>query len=71
VRIGCVGGDLAARDVRRQDIARQGMTVRLNALDTTRREHDGSDADAEPIFPGGAQQKTGGRRRRLEPANCV
>jgi hypothetical protein len=47
------------------------MTVRLNPVDTAGREHDGSDADAEPIFPGGAQQKTRGRRRRLEPANFV
>jgi hypothetical protein len=47
------------------------MTVPLNAVGPAGREHNGSDADAQPVFPGGAQQKTRGRRRRLEPANCV
>jgi hypothetical protein len=44
------------------------MAVRLH---TAAGEHDGRDADAHPVFPGGTQQKTLGRSRRLEPAKYV
>ena len=54
-----------------QHAGRQDMAVRLSPVDTAGGEHDGSDADAHPVFPGGAQQKTRGRSRQLEPAKYV
>jgi hypothetical protein len=46
------------------------MAVRLNPVDTAGGEQNGSDAEAQTVFPGGAQQ-TRGRSRRLEPAKYV
>src|SRR2546430_13356614 len=66
-----IGGDAAAGHGGWQHAGRHGTAVRLSPVDTAGGEHDGRDADAHPRFPGGAQQKTRGRSRQLEPAKYV
>ena len=70
-RIVEIGGDGATGHGGWQHAGRQRMAVRLHPVDTAGGEHDGSDADGHPVFPGGAQQKTRGRSRQLEPAKYV
>src|SRR6266550_4422549 len=71
VRIADIGGDLTAGDRGRLNRIRQGTTIGRHPVDAAGREHDGSDANAQPVFPGGAQQNTRGRSRQLEPAKYV
>jgi hypothetical protein len=68
VRITGIGGDRTAGNGGWQNVARQGKPVGLNPVDAAGREQDGRDADAHPVSPGGAQQKTVSQSRRLEPA---
>src|SRR5205807_2171422 len=60
-RIVEIGGDGATGHGGWQHAGRQRMAVRRHPVDTAGGEHDGSDADGHPVFPGGAQQTTRGR----------
>ena len=70
VRVTRVGRDVPAKDGGWQDTVGQHVRGRLNPIDTAGCQQHGSDADAQPVFPGVAQEKTGGRNR-LKPVHDV